>query len=221
MKRWIPDLFAGPVHTFNTLRSDRMTPIPHGPQVSDEDLARAARSAPTAEERRQVATILLDRYQGRVFAWCLRYQPEREAALDLTQEVLIRAFRGLDRYEGRSRFSSWIFAVTRNECLRSLRDSHRFTDEGMDPDLLPGPAADPERQLLERMAEQEMLDFIVATLTPVERKALWLRCFDRLPVSSITQALEIENISGARALLQKARRKLRAALDERGDLNHE
>ena len=192
-----------------------MSNIPCGPQTSDEDLALAARSATTKTERDRAATILLNRYRARVFGWCLRYQPDRDNALDLTQEILIRTYRGLESYQGRSRFSSWLFAVTRNECLRSLRGSDPPMCADLDPDLLPGPAADPERQLLEHLAEQDMLKLIARTLEPLEQKALWLRCFDRMPVASITELLEIGDSTGARAILQKARRKLRAALDAR------
>jgi RNA polymerase sigma factor (sigma-70 family) len=186
-----------------------------GPQPSDEELVFAARSAASKTEKDQAVARLLDRYRSRIFVWCLRYQPDREAALDLTQEILIRTYRGLPSYQGRSRFSSWLFAVTRNECLKSLRGNTPPQSAGLDPDLLPGPAADPERQLLETLAEQDMLNLIRDTLEPLERKALWLRCFDRLPVASITELLEISDRTGARAILQKARRKLRAALDAR------
>lgn len=216
MNRRFQDLLGTLVHTLNPLSKNRMTDPTLGPQSSDEDLAQAARAAATGPERDQAATLLLNRYRSRIFAWCLRYQPDREAALDLTQEVLIRTYRGLESYEGRSLFSSWIFAVTRNECLKSLRGSERPTAVDFDPDLLPGAAADPERQLLDRLAEQDMLDLIAATLTPLEQKALWMRCFDRLSVASITDLLDIEDRSGARAVLQKARRKLRAALDANG-----
>ncbi len=194
-----------------------MSDIPLGPQCSDEELAAAARSAKTQALRDEAATQLLGRYYGRVFAWCRRYQPRHEAALDLTQETLIRAYNGLARYEGRSRFSSWIFAVTRNECLKSLRLRGPGINNDLDPDLLPGPAADPERQLLDRLAEEDVLNLIASTLEPVEQQALWLRCFDRLSVAAITDLLSLEDRSGARALLQRARRKLRTALAERGD----
>ena len=45
-----------------------------------------------------------------------------------------------------------------------------------------------------------------------EQEAIYLRCFERLPVDEITSLLSITGASGARGLLQSARRKLRAAL---------
>lgn len=200
-----------------------MEDIPFSSRSSDEELVAAIRSVSAGARKDRAEAILLDRYRSRIFAWCLRYRPEREEALDLTQEVLIKVFNGLQRFERRSRFSSWVFAVTRNECLKSLRDANRFREGALDPDLLPAPEADPERLLLERLAEQDMLDLITRTLEPLEREALWLRCFDRLPVAAITEILAIADRTGARAVLQKARRKLRAALAENeqpGGENH-
>jgi DNA-directed RNA polymerase specialized sigma24 family protein len=50
-------------------------------------------------------------------------------------------------------------------------------------------------------------------LAPLEQEALWLRCVERMPVDEITRVLGIEGSTGARAVLQSARRKLRAVLD--------
>ena len=49
-----------------------------------------------------------------------------------------------------------------------------------------------------------------------EQKAIWLRCFERVPIDEITRLLGIEASTGARGVLQRARRKLRTALDRSG-----
>ena len=54
---------------------------------------------------------------------------------------------------------------------------------------------------------------IAFRLTEAERQAIVMRCFERVPVGDITDALRIEGASGARGLLQTARRKLRAVLE--------
>jgi len=52
------------------------------------------------------------------------------------------------------------------------------------------------------------------------REALWLRCFEHMPVDEIGRVMRLENASGARGLLQRARRKLRAALAQRVSETH-
>ncbi len=72
-----------------------------------------------------------------------------------------------------------------------------------DPDGLSSDRPDPERALLERLDEEAVLELIEKHLDPVEQKVLWLRCFEKTPVDTITQVLGIEGPSGARAVLQR------------------
>jgi DNA-directed RNA polymerase specialized sigma24 family protein len=71
----------------------------------------------------------------------------------------------------------------------------------------------PDRELEERLDEAALLDLIAGHLTQQEQDALWLRCMERMSVEEITRLLDIQEQSGARAVLQRARRRLRAALE--------
>jgi RNA polymerase sigma-70 factor (ECF subfamily) len=183
---------------------------------SDEALLARAMAWPADRHTRQAASELLERYQDRVYLWCFRYVRDHEQALDLAQEVLLKAYRSLATFQGKSRFSSWLFAIARNRCLSELRRPSLLFDPESDPDAMATQAASPGRQLEEKLAEEEVLDLIRNHLEPREQEALWLRCFERLPVDAITRMLHISEASGARAVLQSARRKLRAALQDRG-----
>ena len=67
---------------------------------------------------------LADRYDRQVFSIIARYVQNADDAKDLFQEVLIRIFRGLPKFQHRSEFSTWLFRVTTNVCL-----SHRFKNK--------------------------------------------------------------------------------------------
>ena len=84
-----------------------------------------------------------------------------------------------------------------------------------DLDGLAARGQDPEQAYLDRLDEETVLGLIRNHLEPQEQEALWLRCFERMPVDAITEILGINEASGARAVLQRARRRLRAALEER------
>ena len=63
-----------------------------------------------------------------------------------------------------------------------------------------------------------LLELIQTALSPLDQQVLWLRCVEKMPVDGITRLLDIREASGARAVLQRARRHLRAALAaEEGD----
>jgi RNA polymerase sigma-70 factor (ECF subfamily) len=84
-----------------------------------------------AEDLRLVASIrageqaawgeLISRYQDRLFTICLRMVHNRELAADLTQDAFVKVIQGLDKYDGRSKLSTWIIRVTMNVCLSKIR----------------------------------------------------------------------------------------------------
>lgn len=182
---------------------------------SDEELIEQARNVAGDSIARTAASTLLERYQDRVYLWCFRMLRDHERALDAAQEVLISAYRGLDSFEQRSGFSSWLFAVTRNRCLSVLRRPSWLRDEDGLLESLADRGPEPDRALEERLDEEEVLMLVREHLDPLEQKAIWLRCFEGIPVEEISGLLRLEGASGARGLLQRSRRKLRAAMEAR------
>lgn len=180
----------------------------------DADLVKLINQSRDTAAGKAAATELLGRYRRPVYVWCYRYVGDHEHALDLSQDVLIRAWQSLESFAGRSKFSSWLFAIARNRCLNEVRRVGLFDADEPDFDRVADNQSNPARQLDEREDEERLIGLIKDTLEPLEQKALWLRCFERLPVDEISQILEIESVSGARGLLQKARRKLKAAIEE-------
>ena len=181
----------------------------------DDDLLDRFHADPRGEAGRRAAGILLARYRGRVYAWAFRLVREHEEALDLAQVVLLKAWRGLARFDRRSRFASWLFALTRNECLTALRPKSLKRDPDADPEWFLVDDDDPGRVLEDAEEEAAMEALVRETLNPVEQQAVWLRCFERLPVDEVTRILGLSNLSGARSVLQSAREKLRRALAAR------
>ncbi len=188
---------------------------PAGGRLDDEELVRRARRDPLGQDGRDAASELFGRYQERVYLWCFRRVRDHERALDLAQDVLVSAYRSLDTFEGRSRYASWLFAIARNRCYRALRPPSLWRDEDAEPDDLPDAHKGPDVLLEEREDEETVLELLKEALEPREQMALWLRCFENLPVEEITRRLEIPAATGARGVLQSARRKLRAALEKR------
>lgn len=181
-------------------------------ELPDQELLRLAQAGREGRAATEATSVLLERYQDRVYLWCYRSVRDHDRALDLAQETMIRAFRGLATFEGRSGFSSWLFAIARNRCLtagRRVSPPWEAFDAGEE---LPDPAPGPDEILERRLEEEEVLELIREELDPLERDALWLRCYERLPVEEITRLLQIDAATGARSILQRARRKLRAAM---------
>jgi RNA polymerase sigma-70 factor, ECF subfamily len=195
-----------------------MTHPGHDPRP-DIELVRAFQGAPDAEAGRRAAAELLRRYRDRLYAWCFRQLRDHDLALECAQETLIAAHRALPGFAGRAEYSSWLFAIARYRCVSALRARARRPDDDSELDGVPDPAPDPEAALLAREEHATVLALMNEVLEPDERTALWLRAHEEMPVEEISRLLDVPGPSGARALLQRARRKLRAALAARDALD--
>jgi RNA polymerase sigma-70 factor (ECF subfamily) len=187
----------------------------------DEALVRAHQSDPGGPQGRAALAALVQRWRGRVYLWAYRVLREREAALDVAQDALVRMVQALPRYEARGRFSAWLFTIVHNRCLSAVRARTLRRDPEIDMDDLPATTADPERGPDTRAELERVLRAMERSLEPAERTALWLRAYEAMSVEDITRLLGLDSASGARGLLQTARRKLRAALAQDGRRDEE
>src|ERR671934_103729 len=81
------------------------------------------RKAQRGDER--AFSLIVRAYETPVFNYVLRLVGDRSLAEDLTQEVFIRVFQGLPKFSLRSKFTTWLFQVTKNRVLDELRASER------------------------------------------------------------------------------------------------
>jgi RNA polymerase sigma-70 factor (ECF subfamily) len=181
-------------------------------KASDDDLLRVAQNDPNERRRREAAGELLRRYRDAVYWWCVRYTRDPDRALDLSQDVLLTVWQRMGSFEGRSKFSSWIFTITRNRCIDASRRAEPLAD-GDVPEDRPDPALLADVTVEQEEDETRLLETIRTELQPVEQDVIWLWSVERMRVDEITRMLGIDGATGARAVLQRARRKLRTALD--------
>jgi len=179
-------------------------------RLSDEELIeRARREASRADA---CLAELYRRYYPKVAAWCLRINGDREEAADLAQEVFLRVHERLGTFRGASRFSTWLYTVTRSVAInRGMAARRRETDpldeEGAPEPVEPSPGAD-------ELAEKGQIlaafrDAMERDLEPLEAKVLYLHYVDGLPLAGITDLLKLENKSGAKAYIVSGGRKLK------------
>lgn len=184
----------------------------HDDRTPDDELIRMARRRPQDSAALDAADRLLRRWQGRVYGWCVRQLGDRERALDVMQEVLVSAYRGMPTIEDPARFPGWLFSITRFRCISEIRrrGPRWESDEALD-----GLATDtdgPERALARGIESARVREAMDVALDDQEKLAVLLRYWEGLPVDEVTRLAGITGASGARGVLQTARRKLRAAL---------
>ena len=64
---------------------------------------------------------IISAYKSAVFSLCYRMVYQKQEAEDLSQEIFIKAYRNLDKYNPKMKFSTWILSISRNTCIDYLR----------------------------------------------------------------------------------------------------
>lgn len=187
----------------------------HKHNPADAELLREALADPGSGVSRRAASELLARYRQQVYQWCFRYAGNHEAAMDMAQDAMLRAYQKLDTFEGRARFSSWLFAVTRSTCLNAVARVRFEHDRELDLDAVPDTGQLPDAVAEAIDDRQRMLAVIRDVLDTEEQEAVILRYFEQMSPDEITRIMGLTSRSGARGLLQRARRRLRDALENR------
>lgn len=183
--------------------------------LTDEELIERCKSSSNAAASNELFGELVKRYQLRIVRWCLRFTGDRESSADLTQEILFRAYRSFDRFRGDSRFSTWMYVITRNHC-RSAIKKRASEPSGVDQEVA---AAVPDARAVSVYAAIERqhgierkLRLVTQVLTSTEAKIMMLHYGQEVPLAAITRSLGLRNRSGAKAYIVSARRKLSSAM---------
>ena len=155
---------------------------------------------------------LYRRYHPKVAAWCLRICGDRDEAADVAQEVFLRVHQRLASFRGDSRFSTWLYTVTRsvavNRGVAARRRHADQLDEESGPELVE-PSPDAESRLAKAEILAAFREAMERDLEPLEAKVIYLHYVDGLPLAAVTDLLGLDNKSGAKAYVVSAGRKLK------------
>jgi RNA polymerase sigma-70 factor (ECF subfamily) len=172
---------------------------------------------------------LVDRHRRELFAHCYRMLGSTQDAEDALQEAMLAAWRGIDRFEGRSSLRSWLYTIATNTCLRAI--------ERRPKRVLPidyGPPSDPHDAVAAPLVESVWIDplpgpgdayeeregvelaFVAALqhLPANQRAVLVLREVLGFSAKEAAEMLDTTSISVDSAL-QRARKTVDAKLPER------
>lgn len=152
----------------------------------------------------------MDRYQKPLFNVALRMLGNVEDAEDVTQTVFLNAFRKLRTYDPKYRFFSWVYRMTVNESLNTLKRRKRTVP--LDPERpVPAPGAGADRTT----EAQDLVGRALMRLTPDDRAVVVLKHFASFSYEEIADVLEIPART-VKSRLFTARDRLRTVLREQG-----
>jgi RNA polymerase sigma-70 factor, ECF subfamily len=158
---------------------------------------------------------LVRRHADRLHAVVLRFVGDREAAQEVTQEVFLRAWRGIGRFQGRSRFFTWLYRIGINEAKRRAEREPAERTVSLDEEpILEAPdwSQAPETRAAQTDLRRVLEDSIRAL--PIEYRApVILRDVEGLTTEEAAEVMELSE-AAFKSRLHRARLVLRRAIDE-------
>ena len=158
---------------------------------------------------------LFQRHYEKVVRWCLRFAGNRDDAYDVAQGIFVKAHRNLESFRGDSQVSSWLYSITRSECMNFLKARSARPDrleEEVLEELPGGDASRPDLALERERSAQVVRALLDEALDETEKTVFTLHYGDDVPLKVITRLLGLTNRSGAKAHIVSARRKLSRAV---------
>ncbi len=177
----------------------------------DEELLLKVRGARDGDVR--AFEQLVQQYQGRIVADCRHIIRDENNAEDLAQEVFVKAYFGLRRFEGRSSFRHWLQRIKVNHCLSYLKKQQGQTlvsleaDDG-DKNEAIGKQVTADGQA-EAMSDRQLISKILDSMSATLRIPLILCDMDELSYEEIANALGI-SLSAVKMRIKRAREEFRS-----------
>jgi len=184
------------------------------PAVSDEaELIRRCR----AGERRAHEEFYAH-FRRQITANLYRVLNDRSELDDLVQEVFVIAFRGLEKFRGDARLSTWLYRICVNVALGKIRSKTRrppplLSDQPLGETIENSP--DDPRRLLERQQDRERVYRILETLPPKKRIVLFLHEIEGLDLKDIAYIVDANPVT-VRTRLFYARKEFYKRIAEGG-----
>jgi RNA polymerase sigma-70 factor (ECF subfamily) len=162
---------------------------------------------------------LVTRYESRIFRLTMNITQNREDAQDAAQDAFLKSYQNLDRFQGDSRFYTWLVRIAVNEALMRLRKRRPNVvsiDQPIetDDDLIPHQLQDWDPTPEQRYQQTEMNSILteaVGKLDPIFRTVFMLRDVEQVSTEETAELLGI-SVPAVKSRLLRARLKLRDIL---------
>jgi RNA polymerase sigma-70 factor, ECF subfamily len=159
--------------------------------VEDADLIRKAgtRSGPGAVE---AFNLLVSRWEKPVYNYLLRLTGNREDALDLTQDVFLKAYQNLRKLDDPSRFAPWLYRIAHNEAYSLFRK--RRPEAELPPDSREG-ETEPDIEVAAGASPAFPIELTLAVtsalnrLSPDQREAVVLKIYQGFKFEEMAEIL--------------------------------
>lgn len=152
--------------------------------------------------------ILYERYSNFVFNKCYGFANTRAEAQDLTQEVFVKLYLKLRKFEGKSKFSTWMYSFTYNMCVDYVNKKTLDTvrSDSIDKEDFEYLQIEIDDYSLFHM-KTDILKRAMENISPEDKMVLLLKYQDELPIKDIIYVLDIGE-SAVKMRLKRAKARI-------------
>ena len=136
--------------------------------------------------------VLVERYRRPVYQVCYRFVGNHEDASDLSQDVFLRAYRGLKNFRGQAALSTWLYRIAVNASLNRVSGKNPLdaaSDEPIDAREFADVRSDSPPERLLRQERSARVRAAIARLPEKQRAALILRTYHEMSHQEIAEIL--------------------------------
>lgn len=153
--------------------------------------------------------ILIDNYKDMVFSLAMKVMKNREEAEEVSQDTFIKAYRSLHSFKGDSKFSTWLYKITYNNCMDRVKKIARTYNTNTIDEVVENriESTDSVLDTIERKERAELMKDCMNELPEDERTILWMFYYQEL---SLKEIIDVTSYSEAnlKVKLHRARKKL-------------
>lgn len=157
-------------------------------EKSDEEIAKRVQGGDA-----DAFGILIDRYEAKLVRYARKFLIFDSEATDMVQDVFIKAYSNMQRFNVKKRFSPWIYRIAHNAFINEIKRREKAPVSFYDPDtIFPHPVADEQTDTLAQEKERvHAMQQSLATLSVKYREPLVLYYFENMSYKDISEVLRI------------------------------
>jgi RNA polymerase sigma-70 factor, ECF subfamily len=158
--------------------------------------------------------MVINAYGKKIYNMALNFIGDRDEASDITQEIFVKVYQNIEKFQDDRNFTSWLLTLTRNHCIDYWRKNKKYyRTEEIDHTVSDnGPT--PEDQVV-RHAEIQLLRKKLLELEPDMRIFLTMRDIESMSYQEISDQLDIP-LGTVKSRINRARLKLTRLMDGKG-----
>jgi RNA polymerase sigma-70 factor (ECF subfamily) len=183
---------AGWSATWAAAVPDPVTPAPEAPTVERLEEMRGTDDAGLVRAflagTPEAFDVIVERHRRQIYQLCYRFLGNHEDASDMTQDVFVRAFKGLKNFKGDAALGTWLYRVGVNACLNRVSLKQPRMEELDHEQHVDHRQPDPH-ELVARDERAARVRRAIAQLPPKQRAALVLRMYQEMSHEEIAGTL--------------------------------